>query len=68
MQVEIDGAGWHPTTAGVWLLALLAGIPALLAIQRAFLNPPCREPRRRGWLGIELGCGDGGSDGGDCSD
>ena len=63
--VEVDAAGWHLTTEAIWLLALGAGIPALCALQRAFLEPTCREPRRRGWFGIELGGGD--SDGG-CSD
>ena len=59
--VEVDAAGWHLTADAIWLLALLAGIPALLALQRGFLNPACREPRRRGWFGIELGGGDGDS-------
>jgi len=63
--VEVDAAGWHLTTDAIWLLALLAGIPALLALQRGFLNPACREPRRRGGFGIEVGgCdGDGGCSG-----
>jgi hypothetical protein len=65
--VEFDAEGWHLTTAGVWLLALLGGFPLLVAIQRGFLNPACREPKRRGWFGIESGgCGCGEGDGG-CS-
>jgi hypothetical protein len=62
--VEIDEQGWHLTTAGIWLLALAVGLPAVIATQRACLNPRCREPKRRGWFGFEIGGGDG--DGG-CS-
>jgi len=62
--VETDEQGWHLTTAGIWLLALGVGLPAVIATQRAFLNPHCREPKRRGWFGFEIGGGDG--DGG-CS-
>jgi hypothetical protein len=66
--VEVDAAGWRLTTDGLWLLALLAGIPALVAIQRAFLNPACRDPERN--RGSGGGCGDGGCSGcgGGCSD
>jgi hypothetical protein len=62
--VETDEQGWHLTTAGIWLLALAVGLPAVIATQRGFLNPRCREPKRRGWFGFEIGGGDG--DGG-CS-
>jgi hypothetical protein len=68
--VGVQDDGWQLTTAGVWLLALLVGVPVLIALQRAFLNPACREPKRRGWFGGEAGCGDGGgcSGCGGCSD
>ncbi len=68
--VEVDARGWQPTAAGIGLLAVVVGVPAVIAIQRAFLNPPCREPRRRGWSGSDSGCGGDDGDGGcgGCSD
>ena len=68
--LAVDDAGWHLTTAGVWLLALVVGAPALIALQRGFLNPARRKPGRRAWFGSEPGCGggDGGCGGGGCSD
>lgn len=63
---EVGEHGFRPTEAGILLAFLVIGVPALAAIQRSFLNPKCREPRRGLCvLGIEFGDDDG--DGG-CSD
>lgn len=66
--IETGPDGWRPTTTAVWLGVLVVGVPAVIGLQRAFLNPSCREPRRRGWFGIELGCSDGDGGCGGCSD
>ena len=66
--VEVDAPAGSRPPPGSGCSRSLAGVPAVIAIQRAFLNPACREPRRRGWFGTSCGGGDGDGGCGGCSD